>query len=52
MDKACKSSEPNLDEIRGVAIRSGRNLGEVSGERVSNTLVRTPKTGIVRRKAK
>ena len=48
VDKACKSSGIYFEEV---AITSRRRIYEFSGERVSNTLVRTLKTGIARRKA-
>ena len=58
VDKACKSNGPYFEFVlkaRRVAIQfvpDGREMNMVSGERVSNTLVRTSKPGIAHRKVR
>ncbi len=47
VDKACKSSGTYFEEVE---IISRRRICKFSGERVSNTLVRTLKSEIVHRK--
>ena len=57
VDKACKSSGLFFDLVmKGVRVAiqlqtESRRKIVISGERVSNTLVRTPEPEIVRRKA-